>query len=257
MSDVKIDVKSQPVEVVYDRGRDWRARIGFVLIPTDGIIEGEMTQYAPPGVGMHFTRLPGSEDITVENLLEMEKGLEEAASRFVFDGDLLNIVCFACTSASALIGEKRVNATLTRGAPKAKPTSLITGVIKALRAFEVKRIVVGTPYMDSINTLEAEYLVKQGFRILNFQGMNILKDSDIRRVSPEFIKRYAKQIDHPDADAIFLSCGALRSTQVIEEIEKEVGKPVVGSNQTMLWNTLRMAGIEDRLEGCGRLLREF
>jgi hypothetical protein len=48
MNDVKIDVKSRPVEVEYDRGRDWRARIGFVLIPTDGIIEGEMTQYAPP-----------------------------------------------------------------------------------------------------------------------------------------------------------------------------------------------------------------
>ena len=257
MSDAKIDVKSQPVEVLYDRGRDWRARIGFVLIPTDGIIEREMTQYAPPGVGMHFTRLPGSEDITVENLLQMEKGLEEAASRFVFDGDLLNIMCFACTSASALIGEKRVNTALARGAPEAKPTSLITSVIKALRAFEAKRIVVGTPYLDSINTLEAEYLVKQGFEILNFQGMNILKDPDIRRVSPEFIKRYAKHIDHPDANAILLSCGALRSTQVIEEIEREVGKPVVGSNQAMLWNTLRMAGIEDRLEGCGRLLRKF
>ena len=167
MSDFKIDVKSRPVEVMYDRGRDWRARIAFVLIPTDGIIEGEMTQYAPPGVGMHFTRLPGSEDVTVENLLEMEKGLEDAASRFVFDGDLLDVMCFACTSASALIGEEQVNAALTRGAPKAKPTSLITGVIKALRAFEVKRVVVGTPYLDNINTLEAEYLVKKGFRILD------------------------------------------------------------------------------------------
>ncbi len=257
VKDVKINVKSQPVEVEYDRGRDWRARIGFVLIPTDGIIEREMTQYAPPGVGMHFTRLPGSEDITVYNLLEMEEGLEDAASRFVFDGDLLNVMCFACTSASALIGEEHVNAALIRGAPNAKPTSLITGVIKALRVLEVKRMVVGTPYLDSINTLEAEYLVKQGFKILDFQGMNILKDPDIRRVSPGFIKRYAKQIDHPDADAIFLSCGALRSTEVIDEIEEMVGKPVVGSNQSLLWNTLRMAGIEDRLEGCGRLLREF
>ncbi|MDX2493808.1 MAG: hypothetical protein QNK27_02480 [Desulfuromusa sp.] len=257
MKDVKINVKSRPVEVEYDRGRDWRARIGFVLIPTDGIIEGEVTRYAPPGVGMHFTRLPGSEDITVENLIEMEKGLEDAASRFVFDGDLLNVVCFACTSASALIGEACVNAALTRGAPKAKPTSLITGVIKALNAFNAKQIVVGTPYLDSINTLEAEYLVNQGFKILDFQGMNILKDPDIRRVSPEFIKRYAKQIDQPEADAIFLSCGALRSTEVIDEIERYVGKPVVGSNQTMLWNTLRMAGIEDRIEGCGRLLRDF
>jgi maleate isomerase len=257
MKDVKINVKSRPVEVEYDRGRDWRARIGFVLIPTDGIIEGEVTRYAPPGVGMHFTRLPGSEDITVENLIEMEKGLEDAASRFVFDKDFLNVICFACTSASALIGEARVNQALTRGAPNAKPTSLITGVIKALNAFKAKQIVVGTPYLDSINTLEAEYLVKQGFKILDFQGMNILKDPDIRRVSPEFIKRYAKQIDRPEADAIFLSCGALRSTEVIDEIERDVGKPVVGSNQTMLWNTLRMAGIEDQFDGCGRLLREF
>jgi hypothetical protein len=48
MSDFTINVKSRPVEVMYDRGRDWRARIAFVLIPTDGIIEGEITQYAPP-----------------------------------------------------------------------------------------------------------------------------------------------------------------------------------------------------------------
>ena len=137
-------LQSDPVEVVYDRGLAWRARIGFVLIATDGVIEVEMVKNAPPGVGVHFTRLHGSEDVTVENLLEMENGLEDAASRLVF-GDSLKVVCFACTSGSALIGEERVNAALTRGAPKAKPTSLISGVIRGLRAFDAKRIAVATP----------------------------------------------------------------------------------------------------------------
>lgn len=255
MTTDSMKLQSDPVEVIYDRGLAWRARIGFVLIATDGVIEVEMVKNAPPGVGVHFTRLHGSEDVTVENLLEMENGLEDAASRLVF-GDSLKVVCFACTSGSALIGEERVNAALTRGAPRAKPTSLIGGVIRGLNAFDAKRIVVATPYLDSINELEAEYLIKLGFDILNFQGMNILKDHDIRRVSPDYIKEYAKKTDRPEAEAIFISCGALRTLDIIDELEEEVGKPVVTSNQAMLWDTLRLAGIEDKLQGYGRLFRE-
>ena len=248
-------VQSAPVEIKYDRGRDWRARIGYVLIATDGVIEGEMFRLAPPGVGVHFTRLPGSEEVTVENLLAMETDLEDAASRFVFEGDL-DVVCFACTSASALIGEERVNAALSRGAPDAKPTSLISSVLQALRAFQAKRIVVASPYLDDINTLEARYLQDQGFEILEFQGMNILKDPDMRRVVPDFIKEYARNIDHPEAEAIFISCGGIRSLEIVDELERQIKKPVVASNQAMFWNTLRLAGIEDKIEGYGRLFRE-
>ena len=60
----------------------------------------------------------------------------------------------------------------------------------------------------------------------------------------------------PDAEAVFVSCGALRSVEVIDEIEAVVDKPVVTSNQAMLWHCLRLAGIDDRLDGMGRLTRE-
>lgn len=256
MESTQFKVQSDPVKVVHDKGRAWRARIAFVLIATDGEIEKDMMMSVPDGVGVHFTRLPGSEDVTVENLMAMEKGLENAAARFVFDNDL-SVVCFACTSASALIGEQRVNAALKKGAPVAKPTSLISGAIRALKAFEAVNIAVATPYLDSINDLEAQYLVKSGFNISSFQGMNILKDPDIRSVSPEFIKTYAKSVDRPDADAIFISCGALRTLDIIDDLEQQVQKPVVTSNQAMLWDTLRLAGINDKLDGFGRLLREF
>ena len=251
-----IEVKSDPVDVRFDRGRDWRARIGFILIGSDGLIEGEVAKLAPSGVGINFTRLPGSEDVTVENLLAMENELEDAASRFVFEEDL-DVVCFACTSASALIGEERVNAAITRGASHAKPTSLIGGVCQALRTLQTKRIVIATPYLDDINTLESQYLQAQGFEILEFQGMNIAKDPDIRRVAPDFIKEYAQRIDCPEAEAIFISCGGLRSLEIVAELEQEVQKPVVVSNQAMFWNTLRLAGIEDRIEGYGRLFSQY
>ena len=62
--------------------------------------------------------------------------------------------------------------------------------------------------------------------------------------------------DRADADAIFISCGALRSIEIIDELEQLAGKPVITSNQAMAWDVMRLAGIEDRVSGYGRLLGE-
>ena len=74
------------------------------------------------------------------------------------------------------------------------------------------------------------------------------------RVAPDYIAEFALAQDHVDADAIFVSCGALRTLDVIGEIERRAGKPAVCSNQAMIWDCLRLAGINDRIEGYGRLL---
>jgi maleate isomerase len=79
----------------------------------------------------------------------------------------------------------------------------------------------------------------------------------MNRVSPDCLADFAKTVDRPDADALFISCGALRSTDIIERLESELGKPVIGSNQASMWNCLRLAGIKDRMDGFGRLLREY
>ena len=115
---------------------------------------------------------------------------------------------------------------------------------------------MGTPYTDDINSIEAEYLQNVGFELLNVQGLNLSYDTQITSVKPSFISKFAKSIDHSDAEAIFLSCGAFRTLDVIEEIEQATGKPVVTSNQSMMWNCLRMAGIEDRIDGYGTLFRD-
>jgi maleate isomerase len=68
---------------------------------------------------------------------------------------------------------------------------------------------------------------------------------------------FARGLDRPEADTIFISCGALRTIEVIDALEAASGKPVVASNQAMAWDCLRLAGIDDRIEGYGRLLRDF
>jgi maleate isomerase len=246
--------QSRSWDIRFDKGRHWRARIGFVLLAMEQTIEEDVFRLAPPGVGIHFTRARMANEVTVENLEAMASELADAAALLLPEGDL-DVVCYACTSGSIVIGEERVMAELSRGAPGARATTLVTGVVRALRALQAQRIVVATPYLDEINVLETRYLQEQGFDVLDIQGLNIRKDADMVRVAPDFILEFAKSIDRADAEAIFVSCGALRTLDVVEELEQRIGKPVVASNQAMIWDTLRLAGVEDEIDGYGRLFR--
>ena len=54
------------------------------------------------------------------------------------------------------------------------------------------------------------------------------------RVKPEFIRDFAISLDRDEVDAIFISCGALRALDIIDEIEATIGKPVICQNQAMI-----------------------
>lgn len=250
-----LQVASPNIAGAFDKGRHHRAKIGFVLLATEQTIEDDVFKLCPDGVGLHFTRAAIPDSITVESLTRHAGDLARAASTLLPDGSL-DVICYACTSGSLVIGEDTVFAELRKGAPNAKTTSLITAVLSALRTIGAKRIAVATPYLDEINRREADYLSAAGFEVTNIQGLDLEKDSDMIRVRPDFLADFAAGVDTPDADALFISCGALRSIDVVDRLEQKLGKPVICSNQAMMWDVLRRAGVEDRIAGFGSLLRD-
>jgi maleate isomerase len=192
---------------------------------------------------------------TNETLAEHIDTMAEAASVLQPDAPP-DVICYGCTCGSIVIGEEPVMEQIKKGAPKSKPMTLVTGVVDALRELSAQKLVVGTPYLDEINTLEAEFLLEKGFEVVDIQGLNVADGSQMGRVTPGYLKEFALSIDSPDADAIFISCGGIRSLDVAEEIEEAAGKPVITSNQAMMWSCLRRAGIDDRLTGFGRIFQE-
>lgn len=245
---------NEDLDPLFDEGRHPRAKIGFVLLSTERTIEDDMFRLRPEGVGIHFTRAYNEDDITVKTLSDQVDDLARAASTLLPDGSL-DVVCYACTSASLLIGEDRVIKELSKGAPSARATTLISGVLRGLKAMGVSRVSVATPYLDEINAREVDYMEAAGFGISAIRGLNLDKDADMVRVTPQAIGRLAASVDRPDADAVFVSCGALRTIDIVEKLEQELGKPVICSNQAMMWDVLRLAGLDDQIQGYGTLLR--
>ena len=236
----------------FDNGRHSRARLGFILMSTDLAAESDFFDISPKDVAIHITRLKTDDYTTNETLSKHIEFMADAASRIQPDTKP-DVISYSCTSGSIVIGEDRVKEEIKKGAPYAIPMTLVTGVVDALRELKVKNLVVGTPYLDEINTNEAEFLFNKGFSVLNIQGLNLTKGIEFGTVTPDYWIKFAEEINDESADAIFLSCGGIRSTEVIDQIEQKVGKPVITSNQAQMWSCLRRAGVEDNISGFGKL----
>ncbi len=235
-----------------DDGRHYRARLGFILMSTDLAAEADFYDMVPEGVAVHITRLKTEDHTTNETLSRHIEFMADAASRIQPD-TRPEVISYSCTSGSIVIGEERIYEEIRKGAPWAQPMCLVTGVVDALRELEAEKLVVGTPYIDEINTAEAEFLLQKGFEVLDIQGLNLETGVEFGQVTPAYWKEFACAIDRPEADAVFLSCGGIRTLEVAEEIEQVIGKPVITSNQAQFWSCLRRAGIRDELSGFGQI----
>lgn len=231
-----------------------RARIGFVLLSTDAVAERDMFRWAPEDVGLHFTRIAMPGAVTVDNLACQLDQLESCAA-LLMPNDPPKVICYGCTSGGVVMGPPAVIERLQRGQPGVPATTLVSCVLDGLAALNVSRIALATPYIDEINQLEAAFFETHGYPVVNFEGLQILHDADIARVPSDEVKRFARNVDVPEAEALFISCSGFRAFEIAQALEDELGKPVVTSNQAMLWRCLRLAGIPDPIPGAGRLLQ--
>jgi hypothetical protein len=128
---------------------------------------------------------------------------------------------------------------------------------EALRAFGARRISVATPYPDWNNEKLRAYLEAHGFWVLNVEGEPRAAASGNQGINdqdPESVVEFASRACRPEADALLCSCTAWRSVEAAAAIEARVGKPVVTSNQSTIWASLRVLAVTQPVTGFGRLL---
>jgi maleate isomerase len=116
--------------------------------------------------------------------------------------------------------------------------------------------VITGPYIDEINERFRVFYEDSGFEVLNVNGLGIEDLYEMGATKPSQAYRAAMEAVVPDADGIFITCTNFRCSDVIEEIENDSGKPVVTSNQATAWHLMKLLGINDEIEGYGRLLQK-
>ncbi len=246
-------VQRSAVAIELDEGSAVK-RIGLLVLSTDLTYERDFQRICSPDrVGLYVNRVLFENPTTPENLRRMLPRIRDAA-KLVADGSDVDAMCFGCTSATVVIGDQPIEDAIHEAKPGVPVVTPSAAGAVGLKAIGAKRISILTPYTIEVSTPFADYFRSHGFEVLNLECLGLLDDREIARVSRKTILDAAKMAAAPEADAIFLSCTALRAVECIEEVEKFVGKPAVSSNQASAWLAMRHVGIDDSIPGFGKLL---
>ncbi len=109
-------------------------------------------------------------------------------------------------------------------------------VAEALSALGIKKLVIVSPYQD--NEVIIAYLQSCGFTVVHDVALR-LPGHEASGAAPE--RWVETTLDHArdEADGYFLSCTNTTQIEAIEELEAALGKPVVSSNQAVLWGAVK------------------
>lgn len=231
-----------------------RARIGVVVLATDYTLEHELRHLVRlPGVDFYHARIANSPQITPETLRAMQPMIT-ATAELILPGDTVDVLAFACTSASIVLGSETVARHLRAAKPEAKTTNPAFAAFNAFRALGARRIALLTPYSESVNAMVRASVEAEGFEVPVFGSFNEPHDPTVAAIDTPSLKAAIARItrDH-DVDAVFISCTSVRIAASVAEIEAELGVPVTSSNHALAWHCLRLAGVGDSLPENGRL----
>jgi maleate isomerase len=98
------------------------------------------------------------------------------------------------------------------------------------------------PYVESAAAAVAGALERDGFAVASLNWLGLEDDRDMAGLSSVALVDLAAAAVDPEAEALFVSCTALRAAEAVAAIEARIGRPVVTSNQAMAWALLRLGG---------------
>ena len=229
--------------------------LGLVVLQAEETIEGEFRHYLRDrSVILHHTRIPSGQAVTHDTLTAMEADLGAAIGLFPV-GANFDVIGYACTSASSVIGEDRVASLITSARPGVRPTNPATAAKAGLRALGIQRIAVLTPYNIAVTGDIVKMFEAGGFDILGVTTFDEEVEANVARITPQSILEAAVAAgEGGDTEAVFISCTNLRCAGMIAAAEEQLGKPVLSSNLALLWHMLTLAKIETKEIAESRLL---
>ncbi len=237
--------------------KGWRARIGFLVPPGNPTVEPEMMQLAPEGVSLHFTRMH-AEGPAGTHAGQEERNLSQVAS--IPDCVKLlamvspRVIAMAHTATSYTLGQS-LEAALVERMEALSGARFITAFGSVLEAFAylgARRVAYATPYSAEMTARGRQHLENCGLTVVSSGHL-----ADVRNIYDETSERayaIARQVDHPDADVIFLSGVGMPTLDALQVLEDDTGKPVISAASAMMWHALRVAGVNSAIRGYGRLL---
>ncbi|GAA3611863.1 aspartate/glutamate racemase family protein [Nonomuraea rosea] len=229
-------------------------RIGMVLPSLNTIAEDDFRTFCPVPYHVHRIRLRKEAGrVTTESLMRAYLEATEEAELAADMGP--DAIVFNCTGASVAFGgdcDARLARRMTErlGIPATNTMVAIKAALAALRAENILHI---CPFTGEFSQIERESLIASGFTVKSTVSLGFLDAKAAALMEPGQIAESVRGRIDDSIGAVLLSCANVRAFEAADALESAIGRPVVTSNQAVLWAVLRAAGWTGEISGAGGL----
>jgi maleate isomerase len=238
----------------------WKARIGLIIPQDNAVIEPELYSITNQlkDITIHSTRL-----LTAE-MSEMPENGIQTSSVFRSLGTDVNV--YACAETAFLKGvdgNQYISNKIFEQTNKPAITAM-SAMVEAIQFLNVKNITLVTPYTESRIAVISGFFERMGINVVRANNQN----SKYYPIDPEnqekcntqpYYTAYqmAREIDCNDSEAVIISATNIRTFEIINRLEQDLQKPVITTNQAIVWAILRKLGIKKNIPSLGKLLNTF
>jgi len=227
-----------------------RGVIGVMTPAMNTVVQPELELLRPPGITNQMQRFRlGGEQISDDLLEEAEKLMDcqplALAIGLTTDAGLGGVDKLAarCEALAQQLNIPVCNASQADHV--------------ALRALGAQRVGVVTPFNAEVDQNVKANVEAAGFNVIAIKGTEAPSLPAICTTPLDKIREVFAEVAASDCDVILQVGTALPVVAMLEDLENELGKPIVACNAAVYWQTLRAAGITDSIMGYGRLFREY
>ncbi len=228
-------------------------RIGLITLASDFRIEKDFNNIIHgKEIDLYCNRIKSYNPLSNETLKKMSDDIPIVVKNILPD-QKLDCIAYGCTSGTIAVGYQSICEKVNLAKPNTKVTTPITSAINALKTLKINKVSIFTPYTDEINQSVINYFKNEKIEISELSYFDIASDLDIGKVDPQYLFDVLVKKDLSNSDALFISCTALPVLSIIDEIEKKLGKVILSSNQTLIWDTLKQVDNQNKINGYGVL----
>ena len=241
----------------------WRKKFGVIVPSTNTIVEPDFHRMSVPGVTPHMSRIHIRDqnldsDEAFERLLEQIRiEIEHAVERVVTaEPDYMVMGMSAETFWDGVEGNRKFTKMISDWAGGLSVATGAEACERALKLYGVKKIGVVTPYQPIGDKNVTRFFNDLGYDVTGIKGFRCPTAISIANVSEKELRDALIEVNK-DADALVQVGTNLSMLSLADEAERWLGKPVIAINAATYWMALRDNGINEKIYGCGSLLRDF
>jgi len=228
-------------------------KVGLIVLATDSMIEKDFLKvFNEVAADLFINRITNYNPVTADNLNKMVDNITSVTEN-ILPGEKVDCVVYGCTSGTIVSGYDNIKKKINLAKPGASVTAPSTAALNALKEKNINKISIVTPYTKSVNDDVVNFFKNNNLEVTSNIYFDIESDVDIGKVDQDKLFEILSEIDHKNAEALFVSCTSLPVLNIIEKLEKKLNMIVLSSNQALIWETLEKINRNNYIKGYGSL----